>query len=97
MTECRMPLLAVTHQAPTGDIVKAVLLLVGALLVLGIVLVLARRKRFQQEREDQGPIYTLHELREMLKSGKITQEEFDRLKDVVTSQTRQSGNKETGR
>ena len=75
----------------TSGIFKATIFLIVAILVLGVGIILAKRKSVRKQEEEQSPqvVYSLHDLRRMLARHEITQEEFDKLKDVVSTQTRQ--------
>lgn len=77
----------------TSDILKAAIALIVLILVLGMGIILAKRKSVRKQEEEQSTkiVYSLHDLRRMLARHEITQEEFDKLKDVVSTQTRKTG------
>ncbi len=77
----------------TSDIIKAAIALIVAILVLGVGIILAKRKSARKQEEEESPqvVYSLHDLRRMLARHEITPEEVGKLKDVVSTQTRKTG------
>jgi len=75
----------------TARIVQAALVLIVLILFLGVVILILRRKSLQKDEESAKIVYSLHDLRQMLQRNEITQEEFEKLKDIVSTQTRKTG------
>ncbi len=77
--------------ASTAQIVLWAMILILIVLVGGVVILLAKQR--SQRKEDTTPrvVYSLHELRLMLKRGEISQAEFEKLKEIVSVQTRKTG------
>ena len=70
--------------------------LITAIVLLFLVLVAAilfLRQRAQAKQNSDIPkaMYSLHELRRLRRKGEISEEEFEKLKDVVNIQTRKQG------
>ena len=84
------PVSLATYTPPTTDIAP-IFTWIGALIgivVLGLVILLAVRRRLMVEDAagSAGAAMTLHDLRTMLKSGEIDQDEFERMKAQIIGQ-----------
>ncbi len=77
----------------TSGILKAALILIVAILAMGVGMILVKRKSTSKQEEEQSPhvVYSLNDLRRMLARHEITPEEFDKLKDITSTQTRKTG------
>jgi hypothetical protein len=82
-------------QAPPKASTATVLVLAGALIgcvmVLTIVVMLVRSRALAKERDSSRPAGALDELRALLKSGKISQQEFDAAKTKIAARLKGSG------
>ena len=70
------------------------LITVIILLFLGLVaaiLFLRQRGKGKKIADTPKAMYSLHELRQLQRKGELTEEEFEKLKDVVNIQTRKQG------
>ena len=75
----------------SADLLWWSMALILAVLVLGLVIVLVKRKTVNKKDEAPGLVYSLHDLRRMLKMGEISEKEFEKLKDIVNTETRRTG------
>lgn len=85
-------LLAQAREQSAAEVVWWTLALILAVLVMGVVILLVRQRNLRKRKEEGTElVYTLHDLRKMLRRGEITQEEFEKLKEIVNTRTRQMG------
>lgn len=61
------------------------------LVLTAAILFLRQRGKGKQVADTPKAIYSLHELRQLRRKGELTEEEFEKLKDVVNIQTRKQG------
>jgi hypothetical protein len=78
---------------PVGSIIKLSLLLV-ALIVIGWVTVWQVRRRLTSPDETSGVGFTLSDLRQLHKSGQMSDEEFERAKAKVVDAARRVAERE---
>jgi hypothetical protein len=71
------------------------LLLIG-LIVVGWVTVLQVKRRLQRPDVTAGAGFTLSDLRQLHKSGQMSDEEFERAKDKVVDAARRAAARESG-
>lgn len=82
-------LLAQAPRTPPSKIFMVVGLLIGAAVVLGLVILLARRRLLGQESASAQQSGLMDQLRRLRDSGEITPEEFDSArKSMVARMTR---------
>ena len=79
-------------EATRADVIWLITVIILLFLILTAA-ILFLRQRSQRKQDDDTPkaIYSLHELRQLRRKGEITEEEFERLRDVVNTQTRKQG------
>ena len=78
---------------PVGSIIKLSLLLV-VLIVIGWVTVWQVRRRLTSPDETSGVGFTLSDLRQLHKSGQMSDEEFERAKAKVVDAARRAAERE---
>lgn len=84
-----MEMLAQTPRTPPSQIFLVVGLLIGAAVVLGLVILLVRRKMLGSESSSAEQAGLMDQLRHLRDSGEITPEEFDAArKSMVARMTR---------
>ena len=72
------------------------LLLLAAILFVGLIAGLARRRLISASRRDDDDIWSLQQLREMRTEGRITNEEFEALKLKVLAASRATAGAKDG-
>lgn len=89
-----LPLL-LAQKGPTSspaEIIQWTTILILLVLVMGVIILFVRQRSLRKRDDDNSKaIYSLHELRRMKRKGEITEEEFEKLKDIVNTQTRKTG------
>jgi len=87
-----LPILA---QADTGDLVKPIAALVTILLVLIISIRVLRRMMSSGNTPDDIPAagFSLASLRDLVKQGKMTQEEYEKAKAQIVAATQRATEK----
>ena len=76
----------------TGEVIWWSMALILLILGMGVAILLLKQKSSRKDKDDKPELlYSLHDLRGMLRKGEITREEFEKLKEVVNTQTRKTG------
>lgn len=70
--------------SPTAGLV-AVGAMIAAVMVLGLIVLALRKRLFRDEAEDRTGAGLMDELREALREGRMTQEEFDAARRVMVA------------
>ncbi len=70
--------------SPTSGLV-AVGLLIAAVMILGLIVLALRKRLFREERADEAGAGLLDDLREALREGRMTQQEFDAAKRAMVA------------
>ena len=78
---------------PVGSIIKLSLLLV-VVIIIGWVTVWQVRRRLQSPDETSGAGFTLSDLRQLHKSGQMSDEEFDRAKARVVDAAKRAAERD---
>ena len=79
-------------ETASAEVMWWAIALILLVLGMGVAILLVRHRSMRKRGEDEAQIvYSLHDLRRMLKAGEITQEEFEKLKEIVNTQTRKTG------
>lgn len=76
---------------PSSDIIIWSLILLGILIVGLVIIVRLKKKLTQSDEPSAGVGFTLSDLRELHKSGKMTQEEFEKAKAQIVAMARAAG------
>jgi uncharacterized membrane protein len=86
-------LMELNKDVSSAQILWWAMALILLVLVMGVVILLVRQRTARNRKQLDTPevVYSLRDLRKMLNRGEITREEFEKLKEIVNTQTRKIG------
>lgn len=85
-----------TPASPAAGLI-AVGLLIGLVMILGLVILAVRKRMLRDDTDDRTGATLMDELREALREGRMTQEEFDAAKRVMVARLRGAPPEKSGR
>jgi len=81
-------ILAQADNPPTGEIMLLAAVLAAAVLLLGVIAMWLRRRYLSGASSEAGEAMTLADLRDLHRSGQLSDEEFDKAKARMIAQYR---------
>jgi len=73
-----------------GDILLASGILIGLIIIMTIILLSLRKRLISREGNSAPGGFSLHELKQLRARGDLTEEEYNRARDVIIQQAKQS-------